>query len=269
MSQCQNIIVLPWLWLQAGFNQRQQSVTAITDLSSSPKIADYPKTVMLVTKLQLQLHNWLPLIPTMAHTPPKINPTCIQPDIQLTPIKHGLSTMYKFTTNHKYWEKEMLDMGSEMKKYFVGPMPGQNFLNEFFPLQDINTFLREKVFISAACGSAVEVLRPLVVFLYPIIVHVGLSLVLWYWRLNNSSKWMIMMMFQGVVSIFLFLAGEPLTNDFWMPTLTLAAPSKFLLLDVFWSHGITVGCRSFWVWEFWFCVGAGCGCPVHHCNWIL
>jgi hypothetical protein len=38
----------------------------------------------------------------------------------LMPIKHGSSTMYKFTTNHKYWEQEMSEMGKEMKGYCRG-----------------------------------------------------------------------------------------------------------------------------------------------------
>jgi hypothetical protein len=50
-----------------------------------------------------------------------------------TPVKHGTSTLNKFTTNHKYREKEMWSMGAEMKKFFVGPMPVDKFLNTFFP----------------------------------------------------------------------------------------------------------------------------------------
>src|ERR1700685_1472240 len=38
---------------------------------------------------------------------------------QSTPIKHGTSTLLKFTMNHKYRLKEMTDMGDEMKDYIV------------------------------------------------------------------------------------------------------------------------------------------------------
>jgi len=64
-----------------------------------------------------------------------------------TPIKHGLSTMYKFTTNHKYREKEMSDMGDEMKGYFVGPMPAAEFLDTFFPKRSLNNTCKAKKFV--------------------------------------------------------------------------------------------------------------------------
>jgi len=76
----------------------------------------------------------------MTGSPP--NPTCLQS----TPIKHGLSMMYKSTTNYKYQEKEMLDMGDEMKGYFVGPMPATEFLNTFFPKSSLDTSARAKQF---------------------------------------------------------------------------------------------------------------------------
>ena len=37
------------------------------------------------------------------------------PPPQSTPIKHGTSTLFRFTTNHKYRLKQMTDMGNEMK----------------------------------------------------------------------------------------------------------------------------------------------------------
>ena len=50
----------------------------------------------------------------------------------------------------------MSDMGSKMKRYFIGPMPAQKFLDKFFPLQDINTSLREKVFVSGDYDEVVS-----------------------------------------------------------------------------------------------------------------
>lgn len=65
---------------------------------------------------------------------------------QSTPIKHGTSTLLKFTTNHRYRVKEMTDMGNEMKDYVVGPMPADEFLDEFLPLNAINTSRRAQVY---------------------------------------------------------------------------------------------------------------------------
>ena len=58
---------------------------------------------------------------------------------QSTPIKHGTSTLLKFTMNHKYRLKEMTDMGDEMKDYIIGLMPAVEFLKEFLPLNSIRT----------------------------------------------------------------------------------------------------------------------------------
>ena len=52
---------------------------------------------------------------------------------QSMPIKHGLSTLFRFTTSHKYRQREMTEMGNEMKGYIIGPMPVSLFLNKFFP----------------------------------------------------------------------------------------------------------------------------------------
>jgi len=66
---------------------------------------------------------------------------------QSTPIKHGTSTLLKFTTNHRYRLKEMADMGNEMEDYLVGPMPAADFLAEFLPLNSINTSLRTQTYL--------------------------------------------------------------------------------------------------------------------------
>jgi hypothetical protein len=55
------------------------------------------------------------------------------PPLRSTPIKHGISTMFKFTTNQQYCKKEMSTMGEEMKNYLVRPMPAAEFLDAFFP----------------------------------------------------------------------------------------------------------------------------------------
>jgi len=63
---------------------------------------------------------------------------------QSTPIKHGTLTLLKFTTNYQL--KEMVDMGDKMKDYIVGPMPAAEFLNEFLPLDSIQTASRAQLF---------------------------------------------------------------------------------------------------------------------------
>jgi hypothetical protein len=81
---------------------------------------------------------------------------------KLTPIKHGTSTLFRFTTDHKYQLKEMSDMGKEMKDYIVGPMPATDFLNEFFPKTLLQTTCKAKTFRQGcfdevvSCASEVE-----------------------------------------------------------------------------------------------------------------
>lgn len=88
------------------------------------------------------------LLPTMTDSTSPI------PHILATPVKHGTSTMHRFTTNHKYQQKEMLDMGNEMRKYFLGPIPATKFLNTFFPLNLLETSLKAKTF-QPGCFSEV------------------------------------------------------------------------------------------------------------------
>jgi hypothetical protein len=57
-----------------------------------------------------------------------------QPLPQSTPTKIAVSNLY--TTNKKYRVESQFAMGQEMKKYFVGPMPPEQFLNVFFPIDD-------------------------------------------------------------------------------------------------------------------------------------
>jgi hypothetical protein len=62
-------------------------------------------------------------------TPPGTNP----PLPQSTPVKIESSTTLPFTTNQKYRIESCTTMGEEIKKYLVGPMPAQEFLDTFFP----------------------------------------------------------------------------------------------------------------------------------------
>ena len=40
----------------------------------------------------------------------------------------------------------MIDMGNEMKDYIIGPMPADEFLDEFLPLNTINTSHKAQVY---------------------------------------------------------------------------------------------------------------------------
>ena len=55
-----------------------------------------------------------------------------------TPVKIETSTTIPFTTNQKYRIDSRTVMGSEIKKYLVGPMPAQQFLDDFFPVHKLS-----------------------------------------------------------------------------------------------------------------------------------
>jgi hypothetical protein len=56
---------------------------------------------------------------------------------QSTPIKIESSTTCPFTTNQKYHIESRNAMGEEIKKYLVGLMPAQEFLDDFFPISEL------------------------------------------------------------------------------------------------------------------------------------
>ena len=66
-------------------------------------------------------------------TPPSTN----QPLSQSTPVKLKSSMTCPFTTNQKYRVESCTMMGEEMEKYLVGPMPIQQFLDDFFLLSKL------------------------------------------------------------------------------------------------------------------------------------
>lgn len=69
----------------------------------------------------------------MSTTPP--NTTLPLP--QSTPIKVDNSTVLPFTTHDKYRIETCTAMAAEIKKYLVGPMPIQQFLDSFFPISQL------------------------------------------------------------------------------------------------------------------------------------
>jgi hypothetical protein len=82
-------------------------------------------------------------------TPPRANPATLPSGDpvtpsrvaslhpQSTPIKIESSTTCPFTTNQKYRIESRNAMGEEIKKYLVGPMPPEEFLDEFFPISEL------------------------------------------------------------------------------------------------------------------------------------
>ena len=69
---------------------------------------------------------------------PGTPPGKILPNLQSTPVKIELSTTCPFTTNQKYRNESHTTMGKEIKKYLVGPMPVQEFLDDFFPVGQLS-----------------------------------------------------------------------------------------------------------------------------------
>lgn len=64
-------------------------------------------------------------------------PNTTLPLPQSTPIKINSSTTLPFTTYNKYRIESCTVMAEEMTKYLVGPMPPQQFLDDFFPTKEI------------------------------------------------------------------------------------------------------------------------------------
>jgi hypothetical protein len=63
--------------------------------------------------------------------------------LQSTPIKLNTSTLLSFTTTHHYHTKSVTAMGHKMKKYMVGLMPVEEFLDDFFSKHELLHY-REK-----------------------------------------------------------------------------------------------------------------------------
>jgi hypothetical protein len=66
-----------------------------------------------------------------AHTTVTTPLNATHPLPESTPIKPGTVTMLPFTTNQKFYVQAI---ATEIKSFLLGPMPAQNFLDEFFPI---------------------------------------------------------------------------------------------------------------------------------------
>jgi hypothetical protein len=65
-------------------------------------------------------------------------PNATVPLPQSTPVKTTTSTTLPFTTNQKYRLESITAMAEEISKYLVGPMPAQQFLDDFFPSSNLS-----------------------------------------------------------------------------------------------------------------------------------
>lgn len=72
-----------------------------------------------------------------------------------TPVKTTTATTLPFTTNQKYRHESITAMAEEISKYLVGPMPAQQFLDEFFPSSYlcVDRDLSEGPYFSPGCYS--------------------------------------------------------------------------------------------------------------------
>jgi len=88
-------------------------------------------------------------------TPPGTDP----PLPQSTPVKIESSTTLPFTTNQKYRIESCTTMGEEIKKYLVGPMPADKFLDKFFPVGKLSDLDRASRFTPNCYRRTVEAER--------------------------------------------------------------------------------------------------------------
>lgn len=72
----------------------------------------------------------LPPVPSVT-PPPRVPPS------HSTPIKIGSSTTLPFTSNYKNRTTGRVERGKEMSKYIIGPMATEDFLNTFFPVNEL------------------------------------------------------------------------------------------------------------------------------------
>jgi len=73
----------------------------------------------------------------MATTPPRHNASLLLLP-QSTPVKAVISLLLPFTTTQKYCVESYTALAQEIKQYIVGPIPPEEFLQTFFPLDNIS-----------------------------------------------------------------------------------------------------------------------------------
>jgi hypothetical protein len=95
---------------------------------------------------------------TPATTDPTMpsNTTSPLPESQSTLIKANSATTLPFTTNQKYRIESCTAMEGEMRKYLVGPMPPQQFLDDFFPLNELSNLSELPTFSPGCYDDAIK-----------------------------------------------------------------------------------------------------------------
>ena len=103
------------------------------------------------------VHNFIVMKGSTVAAPPVTPPSITVPLPQSTLIKIDSSTMLPFTTNQKYCIASCTVMVEEMQKYLVGPMPPQEFLDIFFPLDKLSDLSGLHTFSPGCYNDAITV----------------------------------------------------------------------------------------------------------------
>jgi|SRR5258705_13747299 hypothetical protein len=98
-----------------------------------------------------------------------ITPKCTTAPLpQSTPIKTTSSTLCPFTTNQKFRIPSRTAMASEMANFIIGPMPPQEFLDDFFPTNKLRGLSHVPVFTpgvyddTLSCQQELDAYKPFV-----------------------------------------------------------------------------------------------------------
>ncbi len=84
-------------------------------------------------------------------------PKCaIVPLPQSTLIKIGASTIYPFTTNQKFHLPTCTAMAEEIAKFIIGPMPAQEFLDDFFPTKRLQNLCAVPLFMPGCYNTTLS-----------------------------------------------------------------------------------------------------------------
>jgi len=79
--------------------------------------------------------------------------------LQSTPVKTGTSSLLPFTTTQKYHVESRTALAEEVKKHLVGPMPPEEFLETFFPLDKISQETEAEVFKVGCYKDTVQAVK--------------------------------------------------------------------------------------------------------------
>jgi hypothetical protein len=80
---------------------------------------------------------------------------------QTTPIRADGATTLPFTTTEKFRIESRTAMAYEMKKFIIGPMPAEQFLDDFLPTKDIPDYHRTRFHAGCYNGTVNAPYEPL------------------------------------------------------------------------------------------------------------